>query len=596
MDGNPDNTSETIPTPPSQPASSHGRLGTALRRLATSDGWVGEYDYKSLCMPRIPCVRSFRQSRPIFFGLDDHIPVLVAAVMGFQHALAMLGGVIAVPRILGGDGSGNLQLESVDAAYLVSSALIVSGLMSIIQIVRIRLIRGYWIGTGLISMSGVSFTFLPIAQTMFASLRADNTCPRSGACPDAYGMWLGTVMVGSLLEIGLSFVPPNMLRRAFPPIVTGTTVFLIGASLVPVGLRQWAGGSGPCFDVQQIEDLGGIVPQGLLDVFNDCPNNFGPGDRHYPWGSAEWIGLGFFVFSIIIIVEIFGSPFLRNTQVVIGLLAGIILSASLGYMNRDLIDEAPNFTFPLVRRFKLGFYGPAIIPVLIGYLVSTVETLGDIAASSEVSRVATQGPEFESRVQGGLLADGFNSLLAGLLTSSPTTTFSQNNGVIAMTRTANRVAGLWAAVWLILAGTIGKVGGVFAALPDAALGGMTTFLFANVAASGMRILATLEWNRRERFIIAIALSLGLGVVVVPRAFIHFIPTTDNSFASALREGVILVLTTGYSIAALVAMLLNFLLPEEDEAVMASDYVNSVKDKDISLHEVVADQGESQRSV
>lgn len=582
-------------SPLAEPASFQSRLSGTLRNLTTYDGWVGDYDYKSLCMPRIPFFHSTRKSRSVYFGIKEHLPVLVAALMGFQHALAMVGGVIAVPRILSGGGNSNLQLDSVDAAYLISTALVVSGLASWIQIVRIKLVKGYWIGTGLISMSGVSFTFLPIAQTMFSSLRADGTCPESGPCRDAYGMWLGTIMVGALLEIGLSFIPLTLLRKAFPPLVTGVTVFLIGASLIPVGLRQWAGGTGPCFTVQQIQDLGGEVPQLLLDTFNDCPNNFGPGDRHYPWGSAEWIGLGFFVFTIIIVLEIFGSPFMRNSQVMIGLIAGIILAASLGYMNKDIIDAAPNLTFPLVRRFRLGFYGPAIIPVLLGYLVSTVETLGDIAASSEASRVATQGPEFESRIQGGLLADGLNSLLAGLLTSSPTTTFSQNNGVIVMTRTANTTAGLWAAGWLILAGIIGKVGGVFVALPDAALGGMTTFLFANVAVSGVRILSQLQWDRRERFILAISLSLGLGVVVVPGAFIHFIPDTENSFANALREGVLIILTTGYSIAALLAMLLNFIIPKEDEAVSASEYSNAAKVKDLSLEEVIADPTEARKS-
>lgn len=592
-----DGPSSVAPAP--APASFASETTTTVRenlvkKLTTVDGWVGSYDYGSLCMPRLPCLPTTRHARSIFFGLDDNIPILVAALMGFQHALAMVGGVIAVPRILGGGGPMNLNFGPDLAAYLISSALVVSGLMSIIQIVRIKLVKGYWIGSGLLSMSGVSFTFLPVAQAMFSQLREDGTCQGVEPCPEAYGKWLGTIMVGALLEIALSFIPLKALRKAFPPLVTGVTVFLIGASLIPVGLRQWAGGAGPCLDAKEIESLGGTIPDFLFE-FTECPKIDGPGDRHYPWGSPEWIGLGFFVFVIIIILEIFGSPFLRNTQVMIGLIAGIILSAALGYMDRDLIDKAEPITFPLVERFELGFYSPAIIPVLIGYVVSTVETLGDIAASSEASRVATDGPEFESRVQGGLLADGVNSLIAGLLTSSPTTTFSQNNGVIVMTRTANRSAGLWAAAWLILFGTIGKVGGVFVALPDAALGGMTIFLFANVAVSGMRILSKLNWDRRERFILAISLSLGLGVVVVPKAFVFFIPNTENSFANALREGAILILNTGYSIGALLAMFLNFVIPYEEEAISAGDYGNAAKTKEVSLEEIVEDSTSLEKS-
>lgn len=504
--------------------------------------------------------------------------------MGFQHALAMVGGIITVPRVLGGAGDNNFNLEPDVQAYLISTALVVSGLMSIVQIVRIRLVKGYWIGTGLISMSGISFTFLPIAQATVISLQDAGICVPEQPCPDGYGRWLGTVMVGALVEIAISFVPHRVLRKVFPPIVTGTTVFLIGASLVGVGLKYWAGGAGPCFDAKTVESLNAVVPD-YLTFFRDCPNIAGPGDRHYPWGSAEWIGLGFFVFVIIILVEIFGSPFLRNTQVMIGLISGIILSAALGYLDQNVIDQAPTFTFPLVERFKLGFYGPALIPVIIGYIVTAVEAIGDITATAEVSKVETEGEVFETRIQGGLLADGLNSLAAALLTSSPTTTFSQNNGVIAMTSTANKWAGLCAAFWLILMGIIGKIGGVFVALPNAALGGMTTFLFASIAVSGMRILSALRWDRRERFILTASLSLGLGVVIVPRAFSFFIPQSDNEVVDFLRRGVVIVLESGFSIGAFVAGILHFILPEEPPALSPADYSRRHKSKDVGLEEV-----------
>lgn len=502
--------------------------------------------------------------------------------MGFQHALAMVGGIISIPRIISGKGPGHLNFDPEGQAYLISTALIVSGLMSIIQILRFRIFKNIWIGTGLISMSGISFTFLPVAEATFSSLYDDGFCQPDTACPDAYGRWLGTVAVGALLEIALSFVPPRVLRSLFPPIVTGSTVLLIGSSLVGVGIRYWGGGAGPCYNVKRIADLGAEVPSFLLATFKDCPNNFGPGDRHYPWGDAHWIGLGFFVFSIIIIVELFGSPFLRNTQVMIGLISGIILSSALGYMDKNLIDAAPVITFPLIAsRFKLGFYAPSLIPVLIAYIVSTVETIGDITASCEASRVETEGEEFESRIQGGLLADGINSLVAALLTSSPTTTFSQNNGVIAMTRTANKYAGLCAAGWLILFGLIGKIGGVFVALPDAALGGMTTFLFASVAVSGIRILSNLQWDRRDRFILAITLSVGLGVVVEPRVFKFFLPTSEKTVWKALRQGAVIILGTGYSVGALTSMFLNLILPKEPAELTSEEYSRAKYAKEMS---------------
>ncbi|PXF44752.1 putative purine permease [Gracilariopsis chorda] len=522
------------PPPPSPPAPlPQSPPAPQSRNLV--DVVFGDYDYTALCMPRIPCTPSWRTATPsIFFSVNERLPIVVGLLMGFQHALAMVAGIITVPRLLAID----LSLEASDRAYLTSSALTISGLMTLIQIMRFRLFKGYWIGTGLLSMSGVSFTFLPIAQAMFATLRDSDFCQDGVPCPDAYGRWLGTVMVGSLVEIALSFIPHHTLRKAFPPVVTGTTVLIIGTSLIKVGLFNWRGGQAP---------------------------------QQFPAGHARWIGLGFFVFSIIILTELFGSPFMRNTQVMIGLIAGIVLSAALGYLNTQSIADAPLFTFPLVRRFKLGFYGPALIPVMIAFAISAVEAIGDVTASCEVSRVETEGEQFESRIQGGLLADGLNSLLAALLTSSPTITFSQNNGVISMTRTASRLAGVWGAMWLIVMGVIGKLGGVFVALPEAVLGGMTTFLFASVAVSGLRILSGVQWDRRMRFILTASLGLGLGVEMVDDVFTEFIPPAKNEVVEYLRQGVVMIVDTGYSIGTITAVVLNLILPEEGADVSSSDF-------------------------
>jgi len=387
-------------------------FGKLKTKLTTKAGIIGDYDFKSLFLPRIPCIPAKSSAaRGVFFGLKDDLPVLVAALVGLTHALASAGGIISVPRILSGAGLGHLNLPPDTQAFLVSTALIVSGLMSIIQIVRIKLVKGYYMGSGLISISGTSFTFLPIAESMFAALYADGTCPSDAegvalACPDAYGKWLGTIMVGALVEIALSFMPPKAIKKVFPPIVTGSVVTLIGASLVGVGLKYWAGGAGPC-----------INPP--TDFFATCPNILAK--QNYPWGDAHWIGLGFLVLTTIILIEIFGSPFMRNIGISIGFIVGIIVSASTGYLNTGIISGSPVITFLWVKTFKFGFYAPALLPVIIGYLVSTVESIGDISASCEVSRVSTDGEEYESRIQGGLLADGVNSLISGLMGNSPTT-------------------------------------------------------------------------------------------------------------------------------------------------------------------------------
>lgn len=541
-------------------------------KLTTRDGWLGDYDFAALMTPRIPCIPSKKpEGRGIFFGLNDSLPILVAALIGLTHALASAGGIIAVPRILAGAGAGHLHLPPETQAFLVSTALIVSGLMSCIQILRFKLFGGYYIGTGLISISGTSFTFLPIAEAMFSQLYADGTCPTLedgvtlGACPDAYGKWLGTIMVGALLEIALSFLRPSALRALFPPIVTGVTVSLIGASLIGTGLKYFAGGAGPCIDPP-------------TPFFEKCPNILA--ERSFPWGDSHWIGLGFLVLSVIILVELFGSPFMRNIGIVIGFVTGIIVSAVTGYLDDNIISNAPWFTFLWVKTFKFGFYAPILLPVLLGYLVSTIESVGDITASCEVSRLETTGKEFESRVQGGLLADGVNSMISGLMGNSPTTTFSQNNGVIMQTGCANTTAGLWAAFWLFLFGVINKIGAVIVAVPDAVLGGMTVFLFANVFVSGLRILSQLRWTRRDRFILAVASAIGLGVVIVPNALKSFIPEASSSAVQGLRQGVVIILSTGYSIGSLIAMLLNFALPQVDDA-LSSDELAKLKKGDVS---------------
>lgn len=542
-------------------------FGKLKQKLTTKAGIIGDYDFKSLFLPRIPCIPSkSATSRGIFFGLKDDLPILVACLVGLTHALASAGGIISVPRILSGAGLGHLNLPTETQSFLVSTALIVSGLMSIIQIIRIKIVKGYYIGSGLISISGTSFTFLPIAESMFSALYDEGYCKIDAEgislpCPDAYGRWLGTIMVGALLEIALSFMPPKMIKKIFPPIVTGSVVTLIGASLVGVGLKYWAGGAGPC-----------ISPP--TDFFATCPNILAK--RNYPWADAHWIGLGFLVLATIILVEIFGSPFMRNIAISIGFIVGTVVAASTGYLNTGVIEGAPGITFLWVKTFKFGFYAPALLPVLIGYLVSTVESIGDISASCEVSRLDTDGEEYESRIQGGLLADGVNSLISGLMGNSPTTTFSQNNGVIAQTNCANTSAGLWAAGWLIFFGVIGKIGALVVAVPDAVLGGMTTFLFANVFVSGLRILSGLKWTRRDRFILAVTFVFGLGVVVVPKAFTTFIPEASSRAVKGLRQGVVIVLSTGYSIGALISVLLNFLLPQEEDA-LSLDELDQKKD-------------------
>jgi NCS2 family nucleobase:cation symporter-2 len=299
----------------------------------------------------------------------------------------------------------------------------------------------------------------------------------------------------------MSFCPPKLLKKMFPPIVTGPTVTLIGINLISSGFSNWAGGSGTC---SSRPDSG---------FYALCPNIDAP--RALPWGSAEFIGLGFLVFVSIILCERFGSPIMKSCAVVFGLLVGCIVAAACGYFDRSGIDSAPAVSFIWVHTFPLSVYGPIVLPLLAVYIVLAMEAIGDITATCDVSRLEVDGKLFDSRIQGGVLADGLNGIIAGLCTITPMSTFAQNNGVIALTRCANRTAGYACCFWLLVMGIFAKFAAALVSIPNSVLGGMTTFLFSAVAISGIRIISTVPFTRRNRFILTAAMSIGFGATLVP---------------------------------------------------------------------------------
>ena len=411
-------------------------------------------------------MRKSKRAAP-FFGLNDKMPVLLALLLGFQHALSMLAGVITPPIILAGAGGANLGADT--GRYLVSTSLIVCGILSSIQITRFHIYKTpYYLGTGLISVVGTSFAVIPVATGAFAQMYATGFCPTDAngnklPCPQGYGAVLGTACCCALIEILLSFTPPVYLKKFFPPLVTGPTVTLIGINLIESGFQNWAGGSGSCSS------------RPTSGPFVVCPQVGAP--HALPWGSAEFIGLGFSVFITIILCERFGSPIMKSTAVVVGLLVGCIIAGATGYFDRTTIDTAPAVSFIWVKTFPLSVYGPIVLPLLAVYIVLMMEAIGDITATCDVSRLEVEGKLFDSRIQGGVLADGFNGLLAGLCTITPMSTFAQNNGVIALTRCANRKAGYAACFFLIIMGIFSKFAAALTAIPSAVLGGLTTFLF-----------------------------------------------------------------------------------------------------------------------
>ncbi|KAL2202972.1 Xanthine/uracil permease [Sarocladium strictum] len=527
------------------------RLNSLRVAFTTRHGLVGDYDYAFLFRPNLPFMKRSRRASP-FFGLNDKMPVVLALLLGFQHALAMLAGVITPPIILSGPGGANLTPEQ--QQYLVSAALIVSGTLSMIQITRFHIYKTpYYIGTGLISVVGVSFAVIPIALGGLAQMYANGYCPSDSdgnrlPCPEGYGAILGTSAVCALIEILMSFIPPKTLLRMFPPIVTGPTVMLIGVKLIQSGFKDWAGGSA---------------------LYDDATL---PSARGLPWGAPEYLGLGFSVFITIILCERFGSPIMKSTSVVIGLLVGCIIGGAAGYFNRAGIDSAPAASFIWVHTFPLTVYGPLVLPIMAVYIICATEAIGDITATCDVSRLEVEGGIYESRIQGGVLADGINGMLSALCTITPMSTFAQNNGVIALTRCANRKAGYACCIFLIIMGVFAKFAASLVAIPKPVLGGMTTFLFAAVAVSGMAIIARGgNFNRRTRFILTAGLSLGYGATLVPTYFNHvFTYSGDNRALAGFLDAITLIMSTGFAVTAVICMVLNLILQEEFEDDLEGD--------------------------
>ena len=335
-------------------------IGEKLRRtvkaFTTRDGLIGDYDYGFLFKPNLPFIKKERRAAP-FFGLNARMPVLLAMLLGFQHSLAMLAGIITPPIIL----SSAAHLDGEMQAYLVSTSLIVSAILSTVQITRLHIYRTpYYLGTGLLSVVGTSFATIPVATGALGQMYTTGYCPSDAdgnplACPKGYGAILGTQCLCALLEVLMSFTPPRILKRVFPPLVTGPTVLLIGVKLIGTGFAHWAGGSNDCR---------GRPESGLFAL---CPNINAP--RPLPWGSAEFIGLGFLVFLTIILCERFGSPIMKSTAVVVGLLVGCIVAAACGYFDRSGIDAAPAASFIWVHTFPLSLYGPLVLPLLAVFIV-----------------------------------------------------------------------------------------------------------------------------------------------------------------------------------------------------------------------------------
>lgn len=427
----------------------------------------------------------------LLYGLHDRPAPAKAFLGASQHVLASFVGIITPSLIIGGAlGLGE------HIPYLISMSLMVSGVATFIQTHKVGPI-----GSGLMALQGTSFGFL--AAVLAAGFVVKN---KGGSPEEILSVIFGVSFIGAFIEIFLSrFI--TRLRSLMNPIVTGCVIVTIGLSLTKTGLTDLAGGVGA--------------------------QNF---------GSIENLLLGGGVLVSVVLISIIDNKVIRSSAIFIGLMLGLIAAIFLGRIDFSLVSQAPLFTLPQPFKFGFGFEWQAFIPIAFMYVITSIETSGDLTATSMISGEPIKGPIYEKRIKGGVLGDGVNSLIAAVFNTFPVTTFSQNNGVIQMTGIASRYIGFYVGGILFIMGMFPIIGAVFTQLPKPVVGGVTLLMFATVATAGIRILSTVDFTHRNIMIIATSLGLSMGIAFVPDVLSQTPQLFQNIFGSAVTMSGIVAIT------------------------------------------------------
>lgn len=437
-------------------------------------------------------------SADLIYGIDDRPPLKEALFAALQHLLAIFVAIITPPLII----ANTLKLDLETTGFLVSMALFASGISTFIQCRRFGPL-----GSGLLCIQGTSFSF--IGPIISAGLM--------GGLPMIFGACIGGAPVEMIISRTFRY-----MRNIITPLVSGIVVLLIGLSLIKVGVVSCGGGyealdDGTFGNIRHI----GVAAAVLLSVlfFNRCQNKY-----------------------------------LRMSSIVLGLCIGYAFSFALGMVDLDAASSQSftNLNIPQPFKYGIEFNISSIIAIGLVYLITAIEATGDITANSMISGKPIVGKEYLQRVSSGVLADGFNSLLSGIFSSFPNSIFAQNNGIIQLTGVASRYVGYYISGMLILMGLFPVVGVVFSLMPDAVLGGATLLMFGTVAAAGIRIIAAQEINRKATLVLAVSLSLGLGVELMPEILNAAPDAVKGIFASGITTG------------GLTAILANILIRVKEE--------------------------------
>lgn len=426
------------------------------------------------------------------YRLEGRVPIGKAIPFGLQHILAMFVSNLAPITIIA--GASKTPLTPAQLGMLLQNAMFVAGIATMIQLYPI-----WRIGSKLPVVMGVSFTFVTVLSTISANY--------------GYPAVVGAVLVGGLFEGTLGLMA-KYWRKIITPIVAASVVTAIGFSLFTVGARSFGGG------------------------YND------------DFGSAQNLILGTVTLATCLLWNIFAKGYLKQLSVLAGLVVGYILAITMGKVDLSMIMSGGIISLPHLMPFKPEFYPGAIISACIIFLVSAAETIGDTSAlvAGGLNRKIT-GEE----ISGSLGCDGYGSVISGLFGCPPVTSFSQNVGLVNMTKVVNRFTIMTGAACMILAGLLPPVGNFFASLPDAVLGGCTIMMFGTILTSGIQMVADCGFSQRNITIAALSLSIGIGFTTASEVGIWDIfPPMIQSVFSANVVAVVFV----------VSIILSLILPKD----------------------------------
>lgn len=440
-------------------------------------------------------MKSTESSVQNIYTLDGHVPLAQAVPFGLQHILAMFVANIAPIIIV----TGACGLDASHSAMLIQCAMIIAGIGTLIQLFPI-----WKIGSGLPIVMGISFTFVSV----FCYVG-----PVYG-----YPAIVGAVLVGGLIE-GILGLFAKYWMKLITPIVSASVVTSIGFSLLSVGAASFGGGSGS--------------------------ENFG--------APSNWI-LGTVTLICCLLFHIFAKSYFKQLSVLFGLIVGYILAIFMGVVDFSALQGVSVVALPSFLPFKPEFDLNAIIAVTLIFLVSATETIGDTSAlaSSALDRNAS-----EKETTGSITCDGFVSSISALFGCLPITSFSQNIGLVAMTKVVNRYAIATGAIIMIIAGIFPAVGALLATLPDAVLGGCTIMMFGMVVMSGIQMMSRCGYSQRNITIASVSLSVGIGFTQAPELFEIFPQIIRTVFAENC-----------VAVVFLVSVILNLVLPADMEATSA----------------------------